>query len=479
MRIRGKLLATYLILIGVLGGVAALALPRWVERTVRINEQQRLEKQAQLLADRIADQTNPRKNPAPRLTDRTLLDFLVDQSVAIVDEHNRVIVSTNPAYKNVVLTDKCAPATSAPPRRATARAPLRLEGVGDIVYACAPINSDLPLLQGHSVLVVRELSFIQNMAKPIAREVLLMVAVGLIASMIIAAWFSRTMVKRLEATGAAARALAEGDLSQRAPEEGTDEITELAEHFNHMAERLQALVNGLRRSETARKDLLVTVSHELRTPMTSIAGFAEALRDGVVQGDDRRQRYYESIASEATRLNRLISDLFDVSKLETGQLELRMQAMPIAAWLVEFVEGFKPVADAGQIQLELDMTPEAEFARIYGDQDRLDQVLNNLAGNAVRYSPPGQTIRIRASTDGDDVVISVTDQGPGIPPEEAAHVFERFFQGANKGNGNKGAGLGLAIVKSLVEAHGGQVGVASTPGQGTTFWFRIKRLTHA
>jgi signal transduction histidine kinase len=261
------------------------------------------------------------------------------------------------------------------------------------------------------------------------------------------------------------------------PEQGNDEITDLARHFNHMADRIQALVDGLRKSEEARKELLITVSHDLRTPMTSISGFAEALRDGVVKDEERKQRYYAIIASEAGRLTRLVNDLFDVAKLEAGQLELRLQAMLVGPWLTEAAESLRPVVEQAGARLDLALAPDALAARIYGDRDRLGQVLTNLAGNAVRFTAPGQAVTLGARLEGDELVVSVTDQGPGVPPDEAEHVFDRFFQGKNTGGPHKGAGLGLAIVKRLVEAHGGRVGVTSPPGQGASFWFRLKCLT--
>jgi two-component system OmpR family sensor kinase len=293
---------------------------------------------------------------------------------------------------------------------------------------------------------------------------------------VVTGWLSRDLVRRLKSTGEAARALADGDLAHRAPEQGHDEITDLAGHFNHMAERIQALVGRLRRSEQARKDLLVMVSHELRTPMTSISGFAEALRDGVVQQEDRKQRYYQIIAAESARLNRLVNDLFDMARLEAGQAELNLQAMSAAPWLVEFTEAALPAAEAAGARMALEVSPEAERSRIYGDRDRLDQVLTNLTGNAVRFTPEGAPVTIQARVDDGYLVVAVSDRGPGLTPDEAERVFDRFFQGNNQGRDHKGAGLGLSIVKTLVEAHGGRVGVESAAGVGSTFWFRLRVL---
>ena len=283
------------------------------------------------------------------------------------------------------------------------------------------------------------------------------------------------MVKRLKATGDAAQALAGGELSQRAPAGGADEIAEVSRHFNHMADRLQALVEGLQRSEKERRDLLVNVSHELRTPLTSIQGFAEALRDGVVSDDGRRQRYHEIIAGEAGRLSHLVTDLFEVSRFEAGQIDLRLREVPIAPWLVTVAEQMSQIAATDGRRFDLALGNGVEGARLYGDQDRLSQVITNLVSNAVRFTPEGGAVTLGARLDGGHAVITVKDEGPGILPEEKDRVFERFFQGKQKSAiAHRGAGLGLAIARSIVEAHGGHIGVEGEPGDGATFWFRVR-----
>jgi two-component system, OmpR family, sensor kinase len=481
MKIGTKLLVTNLAVIALIGILAAVLVPALVERTVRENEQQRLEqqvlKQAEFISDRVNRLAKGRPaldRPATLLTLDAVQELLADD-VALVDDKCIIQRSSRPGLVRARLENcKTAGATAKTLRRPLAR----IEGVGTFILAQAPLSIESADLADWSVAMIRDVSYIQSIAKPIEKRLIFVLLLGVVFSLFIAGWISREMVKRLQTTGAAARALAGGDLKRRVPEEGTDEITDLAHHFNHMAERLDALVEGLRKSEQARRELLMLVGHDLRTPMTSIAGFAEALRDGVVQGEEKKQRYYQIIATEAGRLNRMVNDLFDMAKLEAGQLELRMQALLVAPWLTEFAEGFRPVAEGAGARVELAVSAEAERARIYADRDRLDQVLGNLAGNAVRYSPAGQAVTIVAAVDGDDLLIEVSDRGPGIPPADTQKVFDRFYQGADPGNGggHKGAGLGLSIVKSLVEAHGGQVGVDSPPGQGATFWFRLKRV---
>jgi len=444
LRIGAKLLLTYVVLIAMVATAMGLGLPRLVESKVAEVERSRLDSLAQKQAEavtrklRTAVLNQGDVTMAGKQALQAVEDWLAgDDTMALVDGQCIIFRASDPKLvgKRVENCDPAAGATLAQKRRAANRPVLTVEGNADLILAMAPLPTTIPVLKNVQLLLIRDVAYVRQLSDPIVRRLRNVLILALIAALGIAGWMSREI----------------------------------------MAERVQTLADGLRRSEQGRKELLVVVSHELRTPMTSIAGFAEALRDGVVQDEERKRRYYEIIAAEAARLNRLINDLFDVAKLEAGQMELRMQAMAVVPFLVEFAEGFSPVAAGSGVGLDLVVDPSAEGCRIYGDRDRLDQVLNNLCSNAVRFSPPGGAITLRARAEGDDLVLEVSDQGSGIPPEEASRVFERFFQGTNRGQGHKGAGLGLAIVKSLVEAHGGLVGVQSAPGAGATFWIRLKR----
>lgn len=475
MRIGTKLVITYLILIGLIALVSVTALPGWVTGAVIRAEHQRLQTQANAFASDISNRARSRKATLPFANTLTLIEsVLSDVTMAIVSEKGVIVKSTDPKLERVKLDLQLLRQMQRQRQLLFPTVP-RIPEVGQRLYAMTPLQSDE--LKGYSLILFRDVQYIQNIAWPITLRMFLAVGVILLMSLGVIAWLSRDLVGRIHSTGVAARALAEGDLTQRVPEVGTDEIRDLASHLNHMAQRTETLVDGLRRSERLRKEMLVTVSHELRTPLTSIAGFAEALKDGVVKEDAQKLRYYQIIATEAARLKRMINDVFDVAKLEAGQVEIRLQAMSVTPWLIEVVDGFTPMAEQRGIRLELAVGPAAERARIYGDRDRLDQIVGNLVSNAMRFSPDGGIITVRTRAEGDDLVLEVSDQGPGISPEEAARVFDQFWQGATKGKGHVGAGLGLAIVKSLVEAHGGTVGVMSTPGAGATFWVRLKRLS--
>jgi len=474
MRIGTKLVITYLVLIGMIALASVTALPGWVTGAVIRAEHERLQTQANAFAADLSSRAKYRRATLPAGGTLALFEtVLSDVTLAVINDKGVVVKSTDLNLERVKLDLQLLRQVQKRRQLLFPTVP-KIPEVGQKLVAIAPIQSDE--LSGYSLILFRDVQYIQNIAWPITVRMFLVVAVIVLMALAAIGWLSRDLVGRIHSTGAAARALAEGDLTQRAPEVGTDELRDLASHFNHMAERTEALVEGLRRSERLRREMLVTVSHELRTPLTSIAGFAEALRDGVVREEAQKLRYYEIIGGEAARLKRMINDVFDVAKLEAGQVEIRLQDMPVTPWLIEVVDGFTPMAEQRGVRLEVAIGGAAEQARIYGDRDRLDQVVGNLLSNALRFSPDGGVITVRTRVEGEDLVLEVEDLGPGIAPDEVPRVFDQFWQGANKGKGHVGAGLGLAIVKSLVEAHGGTVGVQSTPGAGATFWARLKRL---
>ena len=232
-------------------------------------------------------------------------------------------------------------------------------------------------------------------------------------------------------------------------------------------------ITEIRNLDRLRRDLVSNVSHELRTPVTSILGFLEALRDGLAETEEERGRYLEIIEGEARRLSRLIDDLFDLSKLESGQISFEMKPLELAGLVRDVGSRLAISAAKGAQRLDV-AAPERVMVR--GDRDRLAQVLLNLAENALRFTPPGGRVGLSlAVAEGRGAVVRVGDSGPGIHPDDLPLIFERFYtadKSRSRGDGEwraKGTGLGLAIVKHIVEAHGGTVTAASEAGQGAVF----------
>ena len=231
-------------------------------------------------------------------------------------------------------------------------------------------------------------------------------------------------------------------------------------------------ISGRQKIERLKKDLISTVSHELRTPLTSIRGSLALLNQGVL--GEFSQEAYEvlSIAERNTsRLINLINDILDLDRLEYGQIELELREVPLDTIFQKSLESVGKLAEQFQIEFQ------SEIHLVYGDEERLIQVLVNLLSNALKFSPKNATIHVTAKCDAEEVEVAVQDFGCGIPSEHQKQVFGRFKQVNSADSRNKGGtGLGLAICKTIIEEHGGSIGVKSQEGKGSTFWFRLPYL---
>jgi signal transduction histidine kinase len=286
--------------------------------------------------------------------------------------------------------------------------------------------------------------------------------------------------RRLRAVENAARRFGAGDLTARAPDQGGDEVAEVATAFNSMADDLEARADALAASDRVRRQLLADVSHELATPVTAMRGFLETLTMPDLSIDERtRSQYLGILGEETSRLERIIGDLLDLARLEGGGGSFVVGEVPVAA-LFERVRSrhMRACADAG-VDMTDSIAPGAEAVR--GDADRLEQALQNLAANAVRYAPRGTTVALSARPAADGVTLAVSDEGPGIDAAHLPHVFDRFYKAeASRAveTPSSGSGLGLSIVKAIVERHGGHISVASQPGR-TVFALTVPAPTGA
>jgi signal transduction histidine kinase len=272
------------------------------------------------------------------------------------------------------------------------------------------------------------------------------------------------VVRPLKSLTMAASAVAAGDLSQRVSVSSGDEISDLADAFNRMAVQLD-------RAETLRQQLTADIAHELRTPITVIQGNIEALQDGIFP---LTQEALEPILDKTLLLRRLVEDLRQLALAESGQLSLIPEPLDLGPLAGQAIDAFRPPAEARGVELSL--APADSLPLVRADRQRVQQVLDNLLSNALRYTPDGGRITVGLAQENGFVQVSVTDTGPGIPAAALPNVFERFYradQSRERLSDGGGSGLGLAVARSIVEAHGGQIGVHSAPGQGAVFWFSL------
>lgn len=254
------------------------------------------------------------------------------------------------------------------------------------------------------------------------------------------------------------------------------DVTELRQAKDEIARRAEELEEANRRLQELdqmKGSLLNTVSHELRTPLTTIMGFAEFLFDELGGKLSETQRgYVGQIQRSAGRLERLVDDLLDITRLESGTCTISRQELDLSSLVHEGLRGLEPRAAEAGLLLEALVAPETP--RVWGDSLRISQVLDNLVGNAIKFTPRAGMIRVTVRPEPGSVRIEVRDTGPGIAAMHVPLLFEKFFQvnpALTREHG--GTGLGLSIAKALVEAHGGRIGVESTPGEGSRFWFTL------
>ncbi len=231
-------------------------------------------------------------------------------------------------------------------------------------------------------------------------------------------------------------------------------------------------ITEAKKLEQLRRDFIADVSHEIRTPLTSIQGFTEALLDEVTIDRTVQAEYLKVIHEESLRLGRLINELLDLARLESGKISWDLNPIHIPDLFAGVLLKLKPQLEEKNLRIEQKIPRDAPI--LPANEERIEQVLINLLQNAIRFSPPGGVIKMQASFSGEEVTISFTDQGPGIPEEDLPHIWERFYRvEKSRSRALGGTGLGLAIVKQIVEIHGGKVLVSSREGIGSTFSFTL------
>ncbi len=271
---------------------------------------------------------------------------------------------------------------------------------------------------------------------------------AILAAVIVSVFTVRRIVTPLQAMIAGSQRIAGGDYHQRVPMASQDELGDLAQSFNQMAEALE-------QTDRRRLELIGNVAHELRTPLSSIRGTMEGLVDGVLPPDPAT---FLGVQHEVARLQRLVQDLEELSRAEAGQIPLNRRAISVVELVSPAVERLRPQFEDKEVALAVDAPPNLPAAR--ADPGRVTQVLLNLLGNALQYTPPGGQVR---------------DSGVGIDPEHLPHIFERFYRvDKSRSRAGGGSGIGLTISRHLVEAHGGRFWAASLgAGQGSTFTFSL------
>ena len=304
-------------------------------------------------------------------------------------------------------------------------------------------------------------------------QVTIAMVVALLVAGLVGFAFSEIIARQARGLVDAADAVAAGDFSRRLPRGLLpDEIRELVDAFNRMAEQLGEAFDTLKGQEEAQRQFVASASHELRTPVAALKGAIEILEDGAKDKPEARDRFLATMRVEVDRLQRLVDHLFTLAQVDAGRLDLHMRPEPVAAIVDVVADSLRPLAQEAGVAVVTEIEDRGALVRC--DRDRITQVLVALVDNAIKHSSAGDTVTVSAARSAGATTLRVSDTGTGIAPETLPRIFDRFFTDrAGESGGRRGSGLGLSIACEIVEAHGGRFTVETALGQGTTFGFTL------
>ncbi|MCL2500447.1 MAG: cell wall metabolism sensor histidine kinase WalK [Defluviitaleaceae bacterium] len=308
----------------------------------------------------------------------------------------------------------------------------------------------------------------------LTRILILTVLVALVIIPIAWYFLADTLTRPIVAMSRHARAVAGGDLTKQIPVHSGDEIGVLANSVNFMTNEISQHLEQQKKQDEMRKEFVANVSHELRTPLTSIRTYTETLIDGALEDPKTAMAFLEIIDEEARRMSTLVTDLLELSRLDNKQASLELDIVDLLGLIRISIRQCQVLAEQTNQVIQLAGTEDACF--ILANAPRINQVISNILSNSIKYSPKGSTIHVSVESDENRHQVSIRDEGMGVPEEDLSRIFDRFYR-VDKARSRAlgGTGLGLAIAKEIMEAHGGTIHAASTPGIGTTMVLRFKR----
>lgn len=395
-------------------------------------------------------------------------------AIAVVDREGRVMAgwSASPVSLEGARVERFRSPDPADPRE-TVQCRLSVPGEGDLLCVMVPLGETLrrafPSEEATALVVAQPSASLRAVFGDLFPRLLASGLIGVAAALILGFLLSQSVAAPLRNIARAARNVARGNYRQRVPVTGPTEVRDLAQNFNRMTEQVQ-------RSQQTLRDFLANISHELKTPLTSIRGFSEAILDGTIDDPEGIQRSARVISGESNRVLRLVEELLDLSRIESGQVAMRLQEFPLRELVEQVGDVFALRSEESGVALEVSCEGEP---RVRGDFDRLEQVLNNLMDNAFRHTPRGGNVRVEVRQPTPHMVqVAVTDTGTGIDAADLPHLFDRFYRASGSAVG-RGYGLGLAIAREIIRAHGGEIWATSERGQGSAFVFTLPLVTGA
>ena len=306
--------------------------------------------------------------------------------------------------------------------------------------------------------------------KILGRALLIVLAVTTVIGLLLIFFLTRDLKKMVTAV----RKMEQGDYSARVNIRSSDELSELGTAFNTMAGEIESAMAQLKQNDELRRELIANISHDLRTPLASVEGYIETilLKDHLLT-ESEKQSYLETILKNTRSLGNLVSELFQLSKLEAKQIQANPETFSVSELIHDIMLAFAPKAESHHIALQYERSENIPL--VYADVSLIERVLQNLISNAIQYTPSKGQVSVKVVLDATkNVCIEVMDTGAGISEQDLHHIFDRFYRSGQVRSQSKGGlGLGLAIAQKIVELHGSELHVRSEVGRGTTFWFSL------
>lgn len=465
-----KTVVVYTLIFAVCITLLCTILSIWFENFYFVQRREQLDRQAKVLGQRALSYYNEEKDMTyERLNDDvTLLDSYVDADVFIVNPAGYVHLVSNSKYedligKNFLGTDLIQLKSGESIEKKNAYGDNEIFKQNMYVYMIPIMENDN--FQG-AVAMFTPMKAIRVPLKKIEIYIwgtaLFLTAV---AALLIYQFTKKMIVRPLAEINKAARKISKGEVERRVDLKSNDEIGELAESFNIMADSLEKVENN-------RREFISNVSHELRSPITSIKGFIGGMLDGVIPKD--KENYYLSVTyEEIQRLTRLVNDLLDLSAMEAGKFKLSIGEIDINEIIRLCVIKFETRINVKR--LEVDVTLQDEHLYAIGDRDRIIQVVTNLLDNAIKYVNDGGNIKVVTRTKGEKVLVTIFNNGPTIPEEDVKHIWERFYKSDKSRTSKVSTGLGLPIVRNILTQLGEDIWVENNGKEGVTFHFTLKK----
>lgn len=457
-----RLLFSFLATVLVGLGISGLLISLFAREYIYDSKEEEMLRMAKKVNVAIQDYDRVNK----RLIDQLVtLDEAFDTRIWLFDKDGKIVATS---MKDEVFTGKSVAVSIADNvlKGKNAVTELQIEGLEDPM-----LSVSVPWGEGEKVyggiILHAPIEGIEKTFGQMRETILWATLFGVLLSTAMVSYLSWSISRPLRTIERTAAEIGRGNYAERVRVDTSDEIGDVAQTINTMAEKLERVEQERQHLEQVRNDFLANVSHELRTPLTAMQGFLEALQDGLVEEEEARQKYYAVMYSETMQVNRLVDDLMDLMKLENNEVNLAKFPVDVAEVMNKVVFSFR--AEAEEKGLAIAVEPAEDLPKIYADRDRVAQILKNFVKNAVKFTEQGE-IRMRAVAEESYVKIQVADTGIGISQDDLHRIWERFFKvDRGRSKNNKGTGLGLAIVKELVELHEGKWSVESEPGAGSTF----------